>query len=180
MSTLIASIRLENRRKWDKKCIFCKNEPEKLLKTKDRHLKMGQNEPENEAENLLKTKGRGKNEPENCNRKSQANLLKINGGKKSCPRQIDACPRLVTEVFKQIKNHAGLSSSPAELNRKSCRDAPAKCSITEQFFMPLICLSRRVASAGVGKSSASYSSHGLLPIVDGVRPLLWSRRRLLR
>jgi hypothetical protein len=60
MSTIVASQRLENRRKWDKKCIFYKNEPEKLLKTKDRHLKMGQNEPENEAENLLKTKGCGK------------------------------------------------------------------------------------------------------------------------
>jgi hypothetical protein len=35
---------------WDRKTDFCKNEPEKLLKTKDRHLKMGQNEPENEAE----------------------------------------------------------------------------------------------------------------------------------
>jgi hypothetical protein len=49
---------------WDKKVGFCKNEPEKLLKTKVRPFKMGQNEPENEAEKLLKTGACGKNEPE--------------------------------------------------------------------------------------------------------------------
>jgi hypothetical protein len=52
------------RAKWDRKRSFCKNEPEKLLKTKDRHPKMGQNEAKNEAENLLKTNACGKNKPE--------------------------------------------------------------------------------------------------------------------
>jgi hypothetical protein len=49
--------------KWDKKHQFCKNEPEKLLKTKDRHLKMGQNEPENEPKKFFRISACGKNEP---------------------------------------------------------------------------------------------------------------------
>jgi len=48
----------------DKKDVILKNEPEKLLKTKDRGQKRTGNEPENEAEKLLKTLACGKNEPE--------------------------------------------------------------------------------------------------------------------
>jgi len=43
--------------------LFFKNEPEKLLKTKDLAQKRTGNEPENEAEKLLKTLERIKNEP---------------------------------------------------------------------------------------------------------------------
>ncbi|HZT70248.1 MAG TPA: hypothetical protein VFC10_10960 [Terriglobia bacterium] len=43
---------------------FCKNEPEKLLKTKDLACKMGQNEPKNEAEKSFKFNACWKNEPE--------------------------------------------------------------------------------------------------------------------
>ena len=38
-----------------KKMLFFENEPEKLLKTKDRVSKTNRNEPKNEAEKLLKT-----------------------------------------------------------------------------------------------------------------------------
>jgi hypothetical protein len=45
------------------------------LRTKHRHLKMGQNEPENEAEKCFRISRCGK-----TNRKTErANLLKING-----------------------------------------------------------------------------------------------------
>jgi hypothetical protein len=50
---------------WDKKTRFFKNEPEKLLITKDRPSKTNRNEPKNEAEKLLKTGSCGKNEPKN-------------------------------------------------------------------------------------------------------------------
>jgi hypothetical protein len=44
---------------------FFKNEPEKLLKIKDRGQKTNPNKPKNEAEKLLKTRSCGKNEPKN-------------------------------------------------------------------------------------------------------------------
>jgi hypothetical protein len=41
------------------------NEPEKLMKIKDRGQKTNPNEPKNEAEKLLKTRSCGKNEAKN-------------------------------------------------------------------------------------------------------------------
>jgi hypothetical protein len=55
---------------WDKRIPFLKNEPEKLLKTKDRDPKTNRNEPKNEAEKLLKTLGCGKNEPKTNRKRS--------------------------------------------------------------------------------------------------------------
>jgi len=50
--------------KKQKRIPFFKNEPERLLKTKNRGEKANRTEPENEAEKLLKTRTCGKNEPE--------------------------------------------------------------------------------------------------------------------
>jgi hypothetical protein len=62
---------------WDtKKDVILKNEPERLLKTKDRPQKRTENEPENEAEKLLKIGSCGKNEPETNPRTNRAMLLK--------------------------------------------------------------------------------------------------------
>jgi hypothetical protein len=44
---------------------FLKNEPERLLKTKDRGQKTNPNKPKNKAEKLLKTRNCGKNEAKN-------------------------------------------------------------------------------------------------------------------
>jgi hypothetical protein len=48
-----------------KRIPFFENEPEKLMKIKDRRQKRTENEPKNEAEKLLKTGACGKNEPKN-------------------------------------------------------------------------------------------------------------------
>jgi hypothetical protein len=48
-----------------KRIPFLRNEPERLLKTKDRLPKTNRNELKNEAEKLLKIRSCGKNEPEN-------------------------------------------------------------------------------------------------------------------
>jgi hypothetical protein len=52
-------------REKQKRIPFFENEPERLLKTKDRRQKRTENEPKNEAEKLLKTRTCGKNEPKN-------------------------------------------------------------------------------------------------------------------
>jgi hypothetical protein len=46
------------RAEWDRKAPFCKNEPENLLKTMDRRLKTGSNEPKNKAEKLIRVNTR--------------------------------------------------------------------------------------------------------------------------
>jgi len=56
--------------KKQKRIPFLKNEPERLLKTKDRGQKANRTEPKNEAEKLLKTRSCGKNEPK-TNRKTK-------------------------------------------------------------------------------------------------------------
>jgi len=43
------------RSRWDEKDVILKNEPEKLLKTKERASKTNRNKPENEAEANRKT-----------------------------------------------------------------------------------------------------------------------------
>jgi len=53
-----------------KRIPFFKNEPEKLLKTKDLGKKTNRTEPENEAEKLLKTRGCGKSEPKTNRKRS--------------------------------------------------------------------------------------------------------------
>jgi hypothetical protein len=53
-STSVASQGPKKRTRWDRKIHFCKNEPEKLLKTNDRASEMGQNEPENEPKKLFR------------------------------------------------------------------------------------------------------------------------------
>jgi hypothetical protein len=50
---------------WDKKYAFLKNEPGRLLKTKDRESKTKLSEPKNEAGKLLKIRASGKNGPKN-------------------------------------------------------------------------------------------------------------------
>jgi hypothetical protein len=62
-TTFVGSRSLGSDFAWDKNTHFCKNEPEKLLKTNDRLPKMGQNEPKNEAEKLLKIHTCEKNKP---------------------------------------------------------------------------------------------------------------------
>src|SRR5690348_11546439 len=62
-----------------KRIPFLKNEPEKLLKTKDRGPKTNRNEPESEAEKLLKTRSCGKNEPKTNRRTSRAVLASSRG-----------------------------------------------------------------------------------------------------
>ncbi len=59
----LASESLDNKTRGTKKTRFFKNEPEKLLKIKDRCAKTNRNEPKNEAEKLLKTLECIKNEP---------------------------------------------------------------------------------------------------------------------
>ena len=58
---------------WDKKYLFWQNEPEKLLKTKDRCSKTNRNEAKNEAEKLLKTLECIKNEPERTEKRTGPN-----------------------------------------------------------------------------------------------------------
>jgi hypothetical protein len=63
---------------------FFKNEPEKLLKIKDRDQKTNPNKPKNKAEKLLKTRNCGKNEAKNEaghvveNKESRKSALKTN------------------------------------------------------------------------------------------------------
>jgi len=56
--------------KKQKRIPFLKNEPEKLLKTKDRTPKANRSEPESEPEKLLKTRACGKNEPKTNRRRT--------------------------------------------------------------------------------------------------------------
>jgi len=48
-----------------KKMLFLKNKPERLLKTKDRFQKTNRNKPENKAGKLLKTRSCGNNKAKN-------------------------------------------------------------------------------------------------------------------
>jgi hypothetical protein len=75
---------------WDEKDVILKNEPEKLLKTKDRHLKTNRNEPENEAEKLLKTGSCGKNEAKTNRRTKRAMLLIIKASEKAHQKRTGA------------------------------------------------------------------------------------------
>jgi hypothetical protein len=62
---LLALARAVSEVKNKKRIPFFKNEPRRLLKTKDRAPKTKLNEPENEAGKLSKTRSCGKNEPKN-------------------------------------------------------------------------------------------------------------------
>ena len=72
-----------DRKLWDERNAFLKNEPGKLLKTKRNGQKTNRNEAKNEAEKLLKIKDRLKNEPETNRKTNRANLLKIKLGQKT-------------------------------------------------------------------------------------------------
>jgi len=62
---------------------FLKNEPEKLLKTKDRHQKTNRNKPENKAEKLLKTRSCGKNKAKN----KPGHVVENTGPRKIAPQE---------------------------------------------------------------------------------------------
>ena len=77
----------EQRAEKQKRIPFLKNEPERLLKTKDRGQKANRTEPKNEAEKLLKTRSCGKKEPKPNRRTNRARLSKTQEDKNQEPAE---------------------------------------------------------------------------------------------
>jgi len=90
--------------KKQKRIPFLKNEPEKLLKTKDRGQKTNRTEPENEAEKLLKTRSCGKSEPKTNRKTNWAILLETKNSEKRAEKRTGAFPAGTMPQVKSLRS----------------------------------------------------------------------------